>query len=507
MAAAFFAHRPTRAHASVSSETVRDYPFLLGIASGDPLPDGVVLWTRLAPRPFEPFGGLDGHARPVQWQVATDPRFHRIVRDGTAYAHPEFAHSVHVDVRGLAPATEYFYRFRSGPHVSEVGRTKTAPRPGTAASSLDLVVASCQSWGGGFYHAWRDAAAQPADAVLFLGDYIYEYVVREGGVRPVPPGLPDDFERETDTLERFRLQYALYKTDPDLIEAHRVAPWIVTWDDHDVYNDYAGSYLPGVPEEEFLVRRANAYRAFWEHLPLRLAQRPAPDGATRLHRRLTFGDLAQFSVLDARQFRSRQVPGSTIPESPERRDPSRTMLGSDQEAWLVDGLPRSRTIWNVVAQSVLFGLLDIDPTSDRLFSAGGWDGYQASQQRIIDTVVERNVPNFVVLTGDVHRNYDLDLLANFDDPASRTIGVEFAGTSISSGGDGVDFNDSLQVRLDANPHLKFANLQRGYLRCQVDRQAWTTTLRVLDKVSTTAHSVSTRAVFRVEAGNPGLIRL
>ncbi|MBA3309303.1 MAG: alkaline phosphatase D family protein [Nocardioidaceae bacterium] len=502
IASGFAANLPSRAHAiTAPSSASRRYPFTLGIASGDPTPDGVVIWTRLAPSPYEIGGGLDGRAHPVQWQVATDSSFAQVLREGTARAHPEYSHSVHVDVGGLQAGRDYYYRFRSGTHLSETGRTRTAPQLGAHLTGLNLVVASCQSLGGGFYHAWKDAATDPADAVLFLGDYIYEYAVDATSVRwPYTPPLPDDFQRQTDTLDRYRQQYSLHKSDPDLIEAHRLSPWIVTWDDHEVVNDYDST------DEQLMTRRANAYRAYWEHMPLRLSQLPSGPDA-RLYRRLTYGNLAQFNVLDTRQYRSPSLPGSRTLDTPERRDPSRTMLGTAQEAWLLDGLSASSARWNVLANSVLFGRLDSDPSDGQSYSTGGWDGYQASQQKIIQHVTDQTVDNFVVLTGDVHRNYDLDILADYDTPGSATVGVEFAGTSISSGRDGQDSDAGVQDRYAANPHLKFANLQRGYLRCRVDHESWTTELRVLDRVSTPEYSVSTRKTLMTEAGNPGLVEV
>ncbi len=500
VATAFGVNLPSSAHASVApSNASRSYPFTLGIASGDPLPDGVVLWTRLAPSPYEVGGGMDSRAHPVQWQVAADPSFARVLRAGMTHAHPEFAHSVHVDVRGLQPGQDYYYRFRSGPHLSAVGRTRTAPAQGAHLSELDLVVASCQSLGAGFYHAWQDAAENPADVVLFLGDYIYEYEVNSTSVRwPYTPPLPDDYQRRTDTLDRYRQQYSLYKSDPDLIEAHRLSPWIVTWDDHEVVNDYDST------DEQLLTRRANAYRAYWEHMPLRLAQRPTGPDAL-LYRRLSYGDLAQFNVLDNRQYRSPSLPGSTTTDTPARRDPSRTMLGDAQQDWLLKGLSASSTTWNVMANGVLFSRLDSDPTEGVRVSTGQWDGYQAAQQKVLDHVASTPIDNFVVLTGDIHRNYHLDILSDFDTPGAKTIGVEFAGTSISSGRDGQDSDPGLVDRLAANPHLKYANLRRGYLRCTLDHQAWTTQIRQIDRISTPDYSASTRKVLVTEAGNPGLV--
>ena len=489
---------PARATTEVAGRGPRAYPFTLGIASGDPLPDGVVIWTRLAPSPFEVGGGVGRGAHPVQWQVATDPGFTRVVRSGTAHAHPEYAHSVHVDVRGLAPDRDHWYRFRSAGHLSPVGRTRTAPRPGAPLDHLHLVTASCQSLGAGFYHAWRDAAQDPADLVYFAGDYVYEYAVNETSVRwPYTPALPDDYARETDTLDRFRQQYSVHKVDPDLQEAHRVSPWMVTWDDHEVRNDY-DAFDPTQTQ-----LRANGYRAFWEHMPLRRPQ--LPDGASaRMHRRLTYGDLVRFHVTDSRQFRTTQLPGGTVLEGPARRDPSRQMLGAEQEAWLLDGLG-SGTTWDVMANTVLFSRLDSGAGAVEQFSTGQWDSYRVAQQRVVDTVVDKQIGGFVVLTGDIHRNYHLDVLANFDDPSSAVVGVEFAGSSISSGRDGSQTDAGLELRKAENPHLRSADLWRGYLRCRITHDEWTTEVRAIDKVTTLEHRAWTSQTLRTFPGRPGLV--
>ena len=324
-------------------------PFTLGVASGDPWPNSVVLWTRLAPRPLEPSGGMPDRSRDVEWQIAADPAMTRVVRHGHTSTRAELAHSVHVNVDGLRPGREYWYRFRSGPWLSPIARTKTVPARAAPVRRLDFAAASCQSWTDGLYTAHRHLADEAVDVVLFLGDYVYEHAI-DHGVR-VPP---TDLAAEADSLDRYRMRYALYKLDPDLQAAHHSAPWIVTWDDHEVVNDYAGSSITSA-------RRADAYRAFWEHQPLRVRR---PRGPTmRLHRRFTFGSLAELHLLDTRQHRAPSVDGEHWQrDSLSRRDAQRSVLGPEQEAWLASGLRRSTATWNVLGQQVIAGRLDLDPT-------------------------------------------------------------------------------------------------------------------------------------------------
>ena len=490
---------PSRAHAAVTERRPTGYPFTLGIASGDPLPSAVVIWTRLAPSPFEIGGGAGTKAHTVPWQVATDPGFGDVVRAGAATAHPEYAHTVHVDVNGLEPNRDYWYRFRSGPHLSPVGRTRTAPAAGSHVAGLNLVVASCQSLGAGWYHAWHDASAEPADLVYFAGDYIYEYATDATSVRwPYTPALPDDFARPVDTVDRFRQQYALYKTDPDLQRAHEVSPWLLTWDDHEVWNDY-DAFDPAT-----FALRANGYRAFWEHQPLRKPQFPSGTSAT-MYRHLTYGDLVRFHVLDTRQYRTTQLPGDTVGDTPERRDPSRQMLGATQESWLLDGLGAGGTTWDALGNTVLFSRLDSAAGSAERFSTGQWDGYQAAQQRVVDAVRAKGLGGFVILNGDIHRNYHLNVLADFDDPQSSVVGVEFAGTSISSGRDGSQTDAGLELRKAENPHLVYADLWRGYLRCRITHDEWRTEVRAVDRISTLDYHASTSTTLVTLPGHPGLV--
>jgi alkaline phosphatase D len=487
-----------RDEARAGGAVPRQDPFTLGIASGDPLPDSVVIWTRLAPKPFEPLSGMERRDVRVEWQVATDERFRDVVRRGVATARYEYGHSVHVDVRGLRPGRHYYYRFRTGRWVSEVGRTRTASASG--ASALTFAFASCQYWADGYYTAHRHLAAEDPDVVLFLGDYIYEFgVAAAGGLRNVSTPVPSQFRTETDTLDRYRLQYALYKSDPDLREAHRVAPWIVTWDDHEVQDNYADLVSKSnTPVEDFLVRRANAYRAYWENLPLRTPQPQGPD--MRLYRRFGYGDLADFTVLDTRQFRSDQAAGDGWdPDSAARRDPTRTLLGDEQERWLTDGVRDSPATWNVVASQVVMSQMDLDPTAGQLFNMDGWDGYQAQQQRVLTTLAGARNP--VVVTGDVHSSYAFDLK---QDIAGPTIGAELVGTSISSAGNGMDISPMGEKFLAANPHLKLVNERRGYVVCRLTRDEMRADYRILPYVDQPGAPVSTHRSFVVEAGNPGL---
>ncbi|GAA4921881.1 alkaline phosphatase D family protein [Streptomyces coeruleoprunus] len=494
--------------AELDARKITEDPFTLGVASGDPLPTSVLLWTRLAPRPYEPGSGLPAERIPVHWELAHDERFTRVVRRGLATAHPEFDHSVHAEVPHLEPGRVYHYRFRTGRWISPAGRTRTAPRPGSRVGELRVAAVSCQAYHDGYFTAYRHLAAEDdLAAVLHLGDYLYEYAVNAtGGARAYTDRrLPAHFNRETVTLEDYRLRYALYKTDPDLRAAHAAHPFVVTWDDHETENNYAGG-IPenGVPPEEFLLRRAAAYRAYWENQPLRLPQRPeGPD--MRLHRRLHFGGLAQFDVLDTRQYRSDQAYGDgwQVP-GPQSEDPSRTMTGAEQERWLLDGWRASGAVWNVVPQQVVFAQRRNVPGPDFKLSMDAWDGYPASRRRVLYGAAAAGIDNLVVLTGDVHVGYALDLKADFDDPDSRTVGTELVATSVSSGKDGADRPTNWDNLTRANPHLKYYNGRRGYLRLTLDERRARADFRTVSAVTTPGAPVTTAASFVTEAGDPGL---
>ncbi|RKR87583.1 alkaline phosphatase D [Micromonospora pisi] len=504
-ALAFATNLPGGSTADATTGTLPDDPFTLGVASGDPLPEAVVIWTRLAPRPYEPLGGMPYRAVEVEWQVASDERFRHVVRSGQATARPEYSYSVHVDVRGLQPKRHYWYRFKVGRYLSPVGRTRTTPDRGQRVDQLTFAVASCQSWPDGYYTAHRHIADEDVDAVLFLGDYIYEYgISAAGGLRNLTEPVPSQFRTEADTLDRYRLQYALYKSDPDLRAAHQAAPWIATWDDHEVQDNYANlTSKSNAPVEDFLVRRASAYRAYWEHMPLRS---PAPQGPNyMLYRRFTFGRLAELNVLDTRQYRSDQASGDGWKvDSEARRDPARALAGAQQQRWLLDGVRTSHATWNLLANQVVMSRMDQDPTAGDLYNMDAWDGYAAEQKVTLDGLATLRGRNPVVLTGDVHAAYALDMKRDFADPASQTYGVELVATSISSGGNGTEVSATGQKFLDSNPHLKLVNERRGYLRVRLTERELRADYRAVPYVDRPDAPVSTITSFAVEAGNPGL---
>ena len=483
------------------------YPFKLGVASGDPEPDGVVLWTRLAPEPLADngFGGMPkDRAVEVRWEVATDESFRRKVRGGKTLARPRLGHSVHVEVGGLLPDREYFYRFRAGDTTSPVGRTKTTPAAGASPAEMSFAFVSCQQYEHGYFTAYRRLAEEDLDLVVHLGDYIYEYAPNEyrapgGNVRVHEGG-------EITTLAAYRRRHAQYRSDRDLRAAHAAFPFVVTWDDHEVENNYADE-IPesGQSPEAFLRRRAAAYQAYYENMPLR--RRSVPQGPDMLlYRRLAYGDLAEFNVLDTRQYRDDQAADDgTDPPNPEQQDPSRTLTGEEQERWLLDGLAASGATWNVLAQQVFFAQRDFQIGAGQLFSMDAWDGYVGSRDRISNFILEGDVPNPVVLTGDVHNNWACDLKADYDDQTSETIGVEFVGTSVTSGGDGADTSAGQQATVAENPHIKFFNGQRGYVRCTLTPETWRTDYRVVPYVSQPGAPVYTRASFVTQAGTPGLV--
>ncbi len=483
--------------------------FTLGVASGDPRPDSVVLWTRLAPDPLHG-GGMPDRPVAVTVEVASEPSMRRIVRRGVRFALPELAHSLHVNLTGLRPGREYFYRFRVGGEESAIGRALTAPGRGAAAGELRFAFVSCQDWQNGYYTAYDALGREDLDLVVHLGDYIYEYGP-EAKVRAASPASRVHDGPEVGSLESYRNRHAQYRTDPALQAAHALCPWIVTWDDHELENNYAGLIREDdLPPGDPVARRAAAYQAYYEHMPLRDPALPTGPDA-RIYRRLAWGDLARFNVLDTRQYRTDQPCGDGLKNCAERFDPAATMTGPEQEAWLVRGLRRSPAAWNVVAQQTMFAQFDFNPLPGHadvagVFNVDQWDGYVAQRTRLTEAMAAEDVSNPVIITGDIHSSWVHDVRLSYDDLASPTVATELVGTSISSDFP-AEFLAPVQAALPDNPHTKFFDgISRGYVRCTLTPELWSADFRAVATIDQPTSPVSTLARFVIENGVPGAVR-
>lgn len=486
--------RPTAA-----APTPRTDPFTLGVASGDPSPDGFVLWTRLAVEPLaaDGLGGMPDRTYVVGWQVARDEGFRQVVRSGVVPARAAGAHAVHVEVGGLLPGREYFYRFRLGRFVTRTGRATTAPAPWQSPTSLTMAFASCSNLPSGYFTAYGHLADERPDLVLHLGDYQYESAGDGVGRHHAGP--------ETTTLAGYRQRLAQYKTDPDLQAAHAAAPWLAVWDDHEVDNNYADDVPEKLSETTgFLDRRAAAYRAYYENMPLRRTSVPrGPD--LQLFRRVGWGSLATFHMLDTRQYRSDQACGDGYKDCPEAADPARSLPGHAQERWLLDGFRRSRARWDLLGQQVFFGRRDNDPGAATTVSMDSWDGYPASRERVTRGWVDAGVRNPVVLTGDVHAHWASDLYLEGDD--GRVVGSELVTSSITSGGDGYDEADGTHPWAAWNPNLRFWTNLRGYVSTTITRDELTARFRCVPVVTTPGAEAFTRATFVLGDRERGLVQV
>ena len=487
------------------------YPFSLGVASGSPLPDAVVIWTRILHDPLNA-AAMPPLAYSVRWEMAEDERFSHIVAKGMAGAAPELAHSVHVDVTGLRPDRWYWYRFMLGDAVSPVGRTRTAPAASAMPAHLKLAVASCQHWEFGSYAAHRHIAAAAPDLVAFLGDYIYEW-------GPYQLQHPKSAMRtaESFTLANYRARYAQYKSDRDLQAAHLAAPWIVTWDDHEVANDYAGDRDERL-NPQFIQRRAAAYQAFYEHMPLRLSvPKPGDFAHMRIYQRYDWGRLARFHVLDDRQYRAWEAcspagrGGSSsvmLRDCPAVGGAGRSMLGNEQQQWLAQGLSSSKARWNILAQQTLMAQnsqLPVLKPGDGRFWTDGWDGYPVARQQLLDALHASRASNPLVLSGDVHSFFACELNRNPMRPGSAgnpVLATEFCGTSVTS-------PSRPQARTDQyvsmNHGIKYGRSdKRGFMLLDIEPARTTTLFLALDDVHDQASAIATAASFVVGDGKPGL---
>ena len=468
---------------------VASNPFTLGIASGDPEAERVILWTRLAPEPIG--GGMPEVDVPVVWEVALDADFARIVRDGWQYASPSLAHSLHIDADGLAPDTWYWFRFRiEGQWTSPSGRTRTLPAADATPDRFRIGVATCQNYTAGFYTSHFHLAQEEVDLVAFVGDYIYEGGGPGSGVR-------EHIGPELRSLADFRNRYALYKSDLNLQAAHASCPWLVTWDDHEVNNNYAGLVMESGNEDvtDVLALRRNAYQAYYEHMPLRL---PVPDdfGYLPIYRAFTVGDLLKIHVLDGRQYRSEQACDGRLARCSEVDDPTRTMLGSEQKTWLKNEMGTSAARWNVVAQQTVFTPVVIRGS---VVNTDQWDGYAPEQHELL--TLFRDVSNVVVVTGDIHLAGFGVLREDAQDPTSPIVGYEVVTTSISSNGDGGDdLTRLLEGALRGLPNIEYVNAaKRGYSICDITPDRMQVFFRIVSTVTQMTATLSTDKAFEIEA--------
>ena len=471
----------------------------------------MILWTRLLPADPLPDTDIE-----VTWEIARDAEFADVVGSGTALAVAALGHSVHVDATGLEPDSEYHYRFSIGDFSTPPARTRTFAAPGTVPDRFRFAFSSCQNWEQGYYAAYRDLVEQgDIDAFVFLGDYIYEYA--SGGYADAR-GRQTGQDFECETVEQYRERYALYHGDALLQAAHALVPWIITWDDHEVDNDYAGDISEQDDDvEAFRTRRAAAYQAWYEHMPVRLDPPDGPDYA--IYRSFAHGDLVRFHVLDTRQYRSDQQRGTPFVEQlgddlqvrneTLTNDPGHTMLGAEQREWLIGSVETSNAVWDVLAQQVfMFGGNVIAGAEPPVVVVDTWDGYAGERQTVLDAL-GATADNLIVLTGDFHSAAVAELRADPFDPSRPVVGAEFMASSISSS----FFDDDETVEglvtgaLTGNPHLKWFDAQRGYTVCEVTPDRWLATYRAVADQFDEASPVTTIGSWEVRAGVPGVLEV
>jgi len=496
----------------------RSDPFALGVASGEPRPDSVLLWTRLYPGAAQPgyaataaeqaahmeevSGLTEDQYCVVSYEIFDHESLTKPIRKGEFTTWAARGWSVHARIEGLRPDRRYWYRFRSGQAISPVGRTRTAPAPDARVAALRMALASCQHYEQGYYSAHADIAQQDIDAVLFVGDYIYESTNPKYRLRSHTGGVPK-------TLEAYRERHALYKLDADLRASHAAHPWVCTWDDHEVDNDYAADQdraytQPGV----FLARRAAAYQAYFEHMPVWPG---GPGGAyQRIHQQWRWGQLADLWTLDCRQYRSPQAcrdplrgGGRVVLNCDERDDPARTMLGAEQEAWLAQGLRTASGRWRVLAQSTQISSTGIDTPVGRTIYTDGWDGYAAARTRLLETVRDTGAKNVVVLGGDVHQNVAAQLRVVPNDTQSPVVASEYVTTSITSRGMGTGALDRIRA---SNADIAHARSdERGYTLIDITPQQVMATFRTTPFPAQVGAALGVQARFITVHGQPGVV--
>ena len=483
------------------------YPFRLGVASGDPLTTGFIIWTRLAPRPEEQRGGMPSEPVAVDWEVASDDAFRTVVARGRATAFPELAHSVHVDVQGLQPGGHYWYRFASMGEQSETGKAQTLPDPRSHVARVRFAALGCQHYETGYYTALRHAAEEELDFIYHFGDYIYEYDVGIGMevfrqpaalIRRYRGGAPS-------TLEDYRQRYAQTKESLSLQKAHASTTWFCTYDDHEVQNNWVSDHdQGGSPPDMFLLRRNAALQAWYEHMPVRdmppiVSGRP-PD----CRRHAQWGGLLNAHFLNTRLYRSDQPCGDgPKPLCPETRAPALQVLGKTQEEWLADGLKASPCTWDLIAQQIMVAPVNfLSDDGDARYNKDSWAAYETARNRLFDMIEARPSGNAMIVTGDMHENWACDLIHK-----ERVIASEIVSTSITSDGDGSVMQVGRDKVMKANPFVKWTNSRRGYVVSEVTPDAWVSHYRVMDAVTTRNMPAYTAASWGVGVGERGLRRI
>ena len=485
---------------SVSPAQAASRYFRHGVASGDPRPHSVVLWTRVTPTAGAVPGSGVGPRVEVRWQVARDRDFSRLVARGKVTTGPARDHTVKVDAGGLSPDTEYFYRFLHQGEPSPVGRTRTAPRADADNRHLRFGMVSCANLQAGWFSAYRHLADRDdLDLVVHLGDYFYEYGPGEYGYGQSEEDIrTHQPPKEILTLADYRQRHAQYKRDPDLQRLHAKYAFVITWDDHESAND---SWADGAEnhqsgEGSWAARKAAARRAYDEWMPVRMSDSARLNDGTRLFRRLRFGRLAELSMLDLRSYRSQQV---ALQPDPGADDPSRTITGANQMRWLKESLQDDRALWKLVGNPVMIAPVRIPeayvdevseivetpaPQDGPPYNVDQWDGYTADRREIFAHIRDRGVNNAVFLTGDIHSGWACDLPYDAESyalgtPLGTSVATEFVCSSVTSNnlkditGDptGVTSTAVEEGVKVANRHVKYLNFDdHGYSVVDIDRE-------------------------------------
>ncbi len=465
-------------------------PFSLGVASGQPQPDSVVLWTRL--HMAEADAPLKAQAISVVCEVFADAALRQPVRQWRVQTDAARAHSVHVVATGLQPGRPYWYRFVCGSASSPVGRARTSPGVNDAVDRLRIALASCQHYEQGYFAAHREMAQRDLDLVLFVGDYIYESSNPQYMLRQHLGGVPK-------SLDEYRDRHAQYKSDADLRACHAAHTWLMTWDDHEVVNDYANDLDRNFTDPQvFLRRRAAAYQAYFEHMPVRLGPDAAKPSQMRIHDRMAWGRLADLWTLDCRQYRDHHAcpdpmrgGGRVVVGCDALADPSRSMLGTAQEQWFTEGLTRSTKRWKLVAQSTQMSSSGVNTPLGRSAFTDGWDGYPQARAKLLDTVAQAGLQNVVVLGGDVHMNVAAQLRVQPNDERSPVVASEIVTTSVTSRGLGEKL--LAQIR-DSNPDILHARSdERGYTLLDIKPEG------MRAEFMTTPNPAQAQGVFKAQA--------